>query len=303
MRSFGFLLVGIYSFFCLSLPPLYAGSGRGRKAIDGENPGVKTTTVFVQDWNSDKILYQRRADEVRPIASLSKMWAALVIQEECKLNPDDLHVMSPDNRQAAKGGDRSRLTTGWSFSHRDLMHAALMRSDNRAFPALAEACHMTPEDLGARMTARARSLGLLHTSFAEPTGLSAMNASTAREVNTMLREVMSRPQIAAIMGTKRYTMRAIRKDGYSKELELSNTDRLLNGGQVAVVGGKTGYTDLARYCLAISVLSPVEEASERAKLGIVLMGAEGKLTRFADVRRILTWLRQKAEGVFNTTSD
>jgi D-alanyl-D-alanine endopeptidase (penicillin-binding protein 7) len=141
----------------------------------------------------------------------------------------------------------------------------------------------------------------MHTSFTEPTGLSAMNTSTAREVNTMLREVMSRPQIAAIMGTRRYRMTAVRKDGYTKELELSNTDRLLNSGQVAVVGGKTGYTDLARYCLAISVLSPSEELSMRSKLGIVLMGAEGKLTRFADVRRILDWLRRKAEGVLTTS--
>ena len=300
MRSVGFLLVAAAVF----LPSCsdYA-FGRGRKGVDSENPGVKTTTVFVQDWNSDEVLYQRRADEVRPIASLSKMWAALVIMEECKLKPDELHVMSSENRQAAKGGDRSRLTTGWRFSHKDLLHAALMRSDNRAFPALAEACNMTPEDLGARMTARARSLGLLQTNFAEPTGLSAHNTSTAREVNGMLREVMSRPQIAAIMGTKRYWMTAVRKDGRSTQMELSNTDRLLNGGQVAVVGGKTGYTDLARYCLAISVLSPSDELSERAKLGIVLMGAEGKLTRFADVRRILTWLKEKAEGAYASSRD
>ena len=295
MRSVGFLLV----VFCsVSTFGSESAFGRGRRVVTAENPGVQTGAVFVQDWNTDQILYQRRAEEVRPIASLSKMWAALVIQEECKLNPDDLHVMSPDNRQAAKGGDRSRLTTGWSFSHRDLLHAALMRSDNRAFPALAEACHMTPEDLGARMTARARSLGLLNTTFAEPTGLSAQNASTAREVNSMLREVMSRPQIAAIMGTRRYWLTAVRKDGKAKQMEIGSTDRLLNGDQVAVVGGKTGYTDLARYCLAINVLAPAEALNERSKLGIVLMGAEGKLTRFADVRRILDWIRMKAEGVY-----
>lgn len=274
------------------LPGIAIGRPRASNTFDPVSPQIKASAAVVEDWANGKVIFERRADEVRPLASLSKMWAALIIHDECKLNPNEMHEMSVDNRVAAKGGDHSKLTTGWRFSNRDLMHAALMRSDNRAFPALAEACNLSPEQLGAKMTERAKLLGLQHTNFAEPTGLSSQNVSTAREVGIMLRQVMARPQLSAIMAKSTYTITGVNKNGRSHPIEIHTTDRLLNADDVVVVGGKTGYTDLARYCLAISVLSPNEQESQD-KLGIVLMGAEGKLTRFADVRRIVKWVEKK----------
>jgi D-alanyl-D-alanine endopeptidase (penicillin-binding protein 7) len=250
-----------------------------------ENPQIKAPAALVVDWSNGKVLYEREADVVRPIASLSKMFAALFIYEECRLDPDAYHLMSPENRKAARGGDHSKLTTGWKYTHRDLMYAALMRSDNRAFPALAEACGLTPQEMGVRMTARARSMGLVNTRFEEPTGLSPQNVSTPREVMLMLEAVVKRPEIAAIMSTRRYVVTGVDKNGRMRRHEMGNTDRLVMNRELPVIAGKTGYTDLARYCLAIALRS-----SLTSRLGVVVMGAEGKLTRFADVRRILRWL-------------
>ena len=165
------------------------------------------------------------------------------------------------------------------------MYAALMRSDNRAFPALAEACGISPEEMGRRMTTRAREMGLVNTHFDEPTGLSPHNVSTAREVMVMLEQVVKRPELAAIMSTRRYVATGYNKNGRAYRFEMGNTDRLLMNREKPVIAGKTGYTDLARYCLAIALRSNLT-----SRLGIVVMGAEGKLTRFADVRRILRWL-------------
>ncbi len=251
---------------------------------------VKSPSVVVLSWDQGKILYERNADEVRPIASLSKMFAGLVIHDDCKLDWNSLHEMSPENRDAARGGDFSKLKTGWKFTVEDLMHAALMRSDNRAFPALAEACGMTPAQLGERMTSRARELGLAKTIFSEPTGLSPNNVSTAHEVALMLQEVTKRPRLQAIMAKRSYWMTAHLPGGKrTQRYEIRNTDRLLQSRDFSVIGGKTGFTNLARYCLAIAV-----RTVEHGDLGMVLMGAEGKLTRFADVRRIYQWLKKNS---------
>ncbi len=257
-------------------------------AFAASQPDIKSPSVVVLSWDQGKILYERNADEVRPIASLSKMFASLVIDDECKIDWNTLHEMSPENREAARGGDSSKLKTGWKFSIEDLMHAALMRSDNRAFPALAEACGMTPVQLGERMTSRARELGLAKTVFSEPTGLSPSNVSTAHEVALMLQEVTKRPRLQAIMAKRSYWMTAHLPGGKrTQRYEIRNTDRLLQSRDFSVIGGKTGFTNLARYCLAIAL-----RTAEHGDLGMVLMGAEGKLTRFADVRRIYQWLKK-----------
>jgi D-alanyl-D-alanine endopeptidase (penicillin-binding protein 7) len=274
--------------YALLFPALFlAGNASAVTRAEAKSPSVKSPSVVVLSWDHGKILYERNADEVRPIASLSKMFAGLVIHDECKIDWDSLHEMSPENRIAARGGDQSKLKTGWKFSVNDLMHAALMRSDNRAFPALAEACGMTPAQLGERMTSRARELGLAKTIFAEPTGLSAQNVSTAHEVALMLQEVTKRPRLQAIMAKRSYWMTAHLPNGRTQRYEIRNTDRLLQSREFSVIGGKTGFTNLARYCLAIAV-----RTVEHGDLGMVLMGAEGKLTRFADVRRIYQWLKK-----------
>lgn len=250
-------------------------------------PKVKSPSVVVLSWDLGKIVYERNADEVRPIASLSKMFAALIIHDECSKDWSQLHKMTKENQRAARGGDHSKLRTGWRFSREDLMHAALMASDNRAFPALGESCGMTPAQLGERMTARARQMGLANTIFAEPTGLSPNNVSTAHEVALMLREVTKRPRLQAIMTKRSYWITAHLPNGRKRKLPVRNTDRLLQSRDFSVIGGKTGFTNLARYCLAVAL-----RTMEHGDLGMVLMGAEGKLTRFADVRRIYHWLKK-----------
>jgi len=60
---------------------------------------------------------------------------------------------------------------------------------------------------------------------------------------------------------------------------------------VRILAGKTGYTDIARYCLAIMVETP-----ENRRLGMVFLGAEGRFTRFADVERVLQWMDQSKKN-------
>ena len=265
------------------------------------HPNIKSAAALVVDLDSNSTLFERDADLVRPIASISKLFGALVFNEECKLDPEALHEMSPANRDAARGGDKSKLTTGWSYSHKDLL-AALMRSDNRALPALAEACGLDAASFAARMTEKARRLGLTKTTFKEPDGLSADNVSTAREVMVALREAIKIPSLTEIMSKQEYIITAHKVDRI-REIKIKNTDRLISKNMAQIIAGKTGYTDIARYCLAVAA-----KTFEGRQLGMVFLGAEGKHTRFADFSRVLKWLiglpslarETKKEGQINS---
>ncbi len=269
----------------VSLPSI-AAQARGFPDITKDGlPNIQSSAALVLDMTSGETLYERDPDAVRPIASISKLVGAMVIQEECKLDPAGLHEMSPHNRDAARGGDKSKLTTGWKYSHSDLLHAALMRSDNRALPALGEACGLDPAAMGVRMTARARAMGLTKTFFREPNGLSAEIVSTPRELMVVLRHVIQIAEIKGILGTQEHVLTAV-KNGRSRAINIQNTDRLLGKNVAHILGGKTGYTDIARYCLAIAA-----RTFTGREVGMVFLGGEGRFTRFADFTRVVKWLQ------------
>lgn len=277
-------------FALVPMPDSQALARRGISDLTADGlPNVQSVAALVVDLQSGSVLFERDADSLRPIASISKLVGALVFHEDCKVDPTQLHEMTTRNRDAAKGGDKSKLTTGWSYSVRDLLHAALMRSDNRALPALGEACGMDPQRFGEKMTERVRRLGLTRTFFREPNGLSPENVSTPREVLVFLREVVKYSELAAIMATQEHVITA-HKGGKTREIKIKNTDRLLSKDLATIIGGKTGYTDLARYCFTVAA-----RMKDKRELGMVFLGAEGRHTRFADFTRVVRWLYPSEE--------
>lgn len=290
-RINGLRVIVFYSVLNLTgISSAVAMARRGVSDLNSEGlPNVQSGAALVVDLKTGQHLYERDIDSARPIASISKLVGALVITEECKLDPESLHEMTAMNRDAAKGGDRSKLTTGWSYRVKDLLHAALMRSDNRALPALGEACGLTPQRLAERMTERVRRLGLRQTFFREPNGLSAENVSTPREVLAFLRAVIQYPELNTILTTSEYTLTA-HKGERQREIKIRNTDRLLSKNFATIIGGKTGYTDIARYCFTVAARMP-----DQRELGMVFLGAEGRHTRFADFTRVVRWLYPSEE--------
>ena len=110
------------------------------------------------------------------------------------------------------------------------------------------------------------------------------NVSTPREIMVFLKEAIKIEEIREIMSTKESTIVGHR-DNRTRSVEIRNTDRLLSKDLATILGGKTGYTDIARYCLAIAA-----ETDGKRQLGMVFLGAEGKHTRFADFTRVINWL-------------
>ena len=287
MRQWTYRCVS-FIFFMSSLDAVAAKSHDDIKAAIERLPKVSSSSAVVISVPIGQILFEKDADEVRPIASLSKLMSAIVYMENCgHLDLDGLHIMTNANRELAKGGDKTHLITGWSYSRRDLLKAALMRSDNRALPALMESCDMILQEFVMLMNHKAEDLGLKHTNFVEPTGLSAYNVSTAREYSRIMMEATRFPTLVEIMKTKSDVIIGY-KNGKARKFEARSTNYLLGRKGVDVVGAKTGYTDIARYCFAI-----LNKLVDNTSVTMIFLGGEGKHTRFGDFSRISKWLNEK----------
>lgn len=256
-------------------------------------PRIASASAIVVSVPVGQVLYEKQADEIRPVASLSKLMSAIVFMEQCKhVDLDALHQMSPENRFLAKGGDKSRLTTNWSYSNRDLMKAALMRSDNRAMPALMQSCGMILQEFAMHMNRKAVELGLNNTSFTEPNGLSRYNVSTAREFTKVILEASRYEVLNQIMQTKRDVITGY-KSGRAQKIQVGNTDILIGRKGVEVIGAKTGYTDIARYCFTV-----LNRMVDNSTVAMVFLGAEGRNTRFGDFSRVHKWLTDRVGKYF-----
>jgi D-alanyl-D-alanine endopeptidase (penicillin-binding protein 7) len=241
-------------------------------------PNVQALGALVLD-EGGRTVYARNPDKERPIASISKLAATLAVVDK-GIELEGLTTITKGDIEVAKGGARSRLLEGMTLSNRDLLHAALMGSDNRAIPALGRAAKMNPTQLTAAMNAKARQLGLKITRFHEPTGLSTGNVSTPRETILMLREVIANPILGPITRRDVYDAHPVGKP----PLRYVNTDHFAQRGNVQVLGGKTGYNDDARYCLVVAC------KIDGKSYYMSFLGNEGKLTRFGDVARVADWV-------------
>lgn len=254
-------------------------------AFKGGMPNVQALGALVVDESGHEI-FARNPDKERPIASISKLAATLTVADK-GMELDGLSTIDKLDVDVAKGGARSRLLTGMTLSNRDLLHAALMGSDNRAIPALGRSVKLSPSQLTAAMNTRVRALGLKNTRFFEPTGLSPNNVSTPRETIKMLRAVMEHPMLGPITQRVEYDAHPVGKG----PIRYINTDHAAARGTIQVLAGKTGYNDVARYCLVVAT------KIDGHMYFMSFLSNEGKLTRFGDVARVADWiLAHKPKG-------
>lgn len=266
----------------LATTPAIADKTAGNSA---ELPDIKSAAAVVLDAATGAEVFGKQADEVRPIASTTKIFVALAVRKR-KIELEGWTEITAADVKAAKGGSRTRLDPGQQFRNIDLLRAMLMSSDNRAPTALGRAAGMTRDQLIAEMNAVAKDLGLNKTRFTDSSGLRG-NVSTAREMALALRAALRDDILAKIMGTATATVKS--RSGYAK-VTYGSTNQPLVAGTYHVKGGKTGYTRAAGYCFITGA-----EIDGRSYL-LAFLGAEGKATRFADFGRVAAWLDAGAPG-------
>ena len=272
----------------LSLLALPASSLAGVPLEKDGGPQLNAKAVLVLDTKTGKALLARRATEVRSIASLTKLQAALVMMDK-GLKLDEGTTITRDDHKVAVKGCRTRLELKWIYSNRDLLHAALLASDNRAVSALGRAVGLHANALVQAMNERARREGLKKTVFKGPVGIDHGNQSTAWEIARIVRAASKNKTLAAIMGKKEHTVKP--KKGYIKVV-YRNTNTVVGAKNLHFLASKTGYNDKAGYCLATVV-----KAKGLGTLSVVLLGSKTKYGRIMDLKRVISWLRRGGKQI------
>ena len=247
---------------------------RGRRAARASRVtgGVNARAAMLLDARTGEILFEKNAGTPMPIASLTKLMTAMVLIES---KPDwSRRVMI--SREDLLGSGHTKLRAGEVLTMRDLLHLALLSSDNSATKSLVRNSDLPPEEFLARMNRKAQVMGLQQTRFVEFTGLSEQNVSTATEYAQILKRAGNEPLIQHITTLPDYTFRTSRGDHH-----LVNTNRLCRYGIFDVRGGKTGFINESGYCLATWVSTRTRDVIS------VVLGAPSNSARFAETRRLI----------------
>ena len=255
-----------------NLPSRQEVVSRQRQCLTG---GVKlnSQSALAIDNQTGEWVFARNPQEIRSIASLSKLLTAMVYLD----TKPNLEMLVTITNEDCFESSRSHIYAKETFRALDLLHIALVASDNRAARAVAGATGLQTSEFVARMNKKALSLGMVNTHMFEVTGLDERNVSTAADVALMINAAMKYPVIKQCMSELKYTCRPLNK---KRVRTFGNTNRLL-WSKWQVEAGKTGYIEKSAYCLA-TILS---EVSGR-EITVVVLGAPTNGSRFTAARRL-----------------
>jgi len=239
-------------------------------------PRVPTAdSAIVVDARDGTVMFAKRPDAERSIASTTKLMTALLALE--KADPDDVFTAPAYSAQAAES--RINLREGERMTVDDLLHALLLESANDAAVALAENISGSRQAFVDEMNARAQELGLDHTSYANPIGLDqAGNYSSAQDLATLARKLLRNRRFARIVDMPSATL----ESGIRPRTVRNRND--LVGQYPWVDGVKTGYT-----LNAGNVLVGAAAQGPRARVVSVVLGEPTEAARDEDTLTLLRW--------------
>ena len=242
---------------------------------------LKSSSVLIIDQSDSSVLYSRHPDVAMPIASITKLMTALVVLD-AKQPLDELIQITDADRDMPKGSF-SRLSVGTTLSRGDLMHLALMSSENRAAHALGNNYPGGMPAMVAAMNAKAAELGMTSSHFVDPTGLSSQNVASPEDLSKLVIAASHNPSIREYSTDSHYAVKVRRH-----MVEFHNTDNLVANPTWNIIVQKTGYIAEAGKCLVMAAVI------EGRSVVIVLLDSLGKYTRVADAKRIKSWMEASA---------
>lgn len=268
----------------------HASARRSAKPVPAM-PKLRSGSAAVVDLESGRILFEKNADEVSPIASITKLMTAMVVLDSAASLGDELEVTRDDVDREKYS--RSRLPVGSRLTREDALLVALMASENRAASVLARNYPGGTEAFVAAMNAKAIELGLHNTHFDDPTGLSSANVSTASELVSLVSAAHRYPLIREFSTTQRTTLQLGKR-----RVSFGNTNALVKNRYWEISLSKTGYIREAGKCLVMQAWV------DGRPVAVILLDSYGRLTRLADAKRIRDWMRREtiARGAGDLTS-
>jgi len=247
--------------------------------LDGQKLKLASANVLVLDAKGGNAIYAKGADTVTPIASVTKLMTSMVVLD-ANLPMDELVSVGIEDIDLLRGS-HSRLRLGSELPRREMLRLALMASENRAASSLARHYPGGRSAFVEAMNTKAQSLGMTHTHFADSTGLSSQNVSTA---NDLARMVQAASGYDAIRDFTTTASHFVELQPTGQVLGFNNTNALVRNGQWDIQVSKTGFIKEAGKCLVM-----LATVASRPVV-IVLLDSYGKLTRIADAQRVKYWL-------------
>jgi D-alanyl-D-alanine endopeptidase (penicillin-binding protein 7) len=250
---------------------------------DSATPKLSSSAVAVIDQNTGDVLYEKNANAVVPIASITKLMTAMValdaqpsLSETLTIGAEDVDTLK---------GTHSRLSVGTQLSREEMLRLALMSSENRASSALSRHYPGGREAFVAAMNAKAHALGLTDTRFLDPTGLTPENVSSARDLAKLVDAAHQYPLIREFSTSDHYQV-AVK----GRPQTFRNTNALVKNDGWSIGLSKTGYISEAGKCLVMQAW-----LNDKPTI-IVLLDSWGKLTRIGDANRIKRWIESIASS-------
>ena len=241
---------------------------------------LNSSVALVIDQDTREVLFSKNDAAVLPIASLTKLMTGLVIAD-ANLPMDELITITQDDVDTLKGS-RSRLAVGTTLSRGELMHLALMSSENRAAHALGCTYPGGLHQFVSLMNQKAFELGMTDTRYVEPTGLSSLNQSSARDLATLVSVAYERPILRSLSTSPGHLVEL-----GDRMLQYKNSNRLIRNPDWDIGLQKTGYISEAGRCLVMQA-----KVADR-KLIMVFLDSAGRLGRTQDAERVRRWVEEQ----------
>ncbi|WP_370654190.1 serine hydrolase [Hydrogenophaga sp.] len=243
---------------------------------------LNSSVALVIDQETNEVLFSKNDAAVLPIASLTKLMTGLVIAD-ANLDMNELITITQDDVDTHKGSS-SRLAVGSTLSRGEMMHLALMSSENRAANALGRTYPGGLSEFVRLMNGKAKQLGMADTRYVEPTGLSSLNQSSARDLATLVSVAHDRPILRSLSTSPGHEVELGRRT-----LHYNNSNRLIKNPDWDIGLQKTGYISEAGRCLVMQA-----KVAGR-QLIMVFLDSTGKLSRLQDAERVRRWVEVQTE--------
>lgn len=247
--------------------------------FDGNgSPLIRSSAFFVQDVASGEVLLEKNSNAVQPIASITKLMTTMVVLDAHQSLGEVIEVTNDDLDRLK--GTSSHLSIGTRLTREELIHLALMASENRAASALARNYPGGMPSFLEAMNVKARLMGLRETHFYDGTGLTKNNVSSARDLAIMVANASRYPLIREFSTSTEYTATLAGGRTYT----FHNTNALVKSPEWQIDVSKTGFINESGKCLVMQAWLGNKQ------LAIVLLDSWGRFTRLGDANRIRRWL-------------
>jgi len=245
---------------------------------------LKSSVAFVMDQDTNEVLLSKNSEAVLPIASLTKLMTAMVVVE-AKLPMEEAITITSEDIDTEKNSS-SRLTVGATLTRGELLHLALMSSENRAAHALGRIYPGGLQAFVVAMNRKAQTLNMADTRYIEPTGLSSQNQSSARDLATLVKAAYQQPIIRELSTSHEYAVQV-----GARHVQFHTTNSLVRNPSWDIGLQKTGYIVEAGRCLVL------QARMAGRKLIMVFLDSTGKYSRQADAERVRRWIEAASSQI------